>query len=150
MVKTEFMDLYEELSLLNEASRDFKDSEFPPTQDLVKQKIYILKDNYWLGCYEAGEDPSKHVQQCLLDPDNTKYVIDNYVKSAKDLEDVKFVGIEGAPYLSQEEKVFFLPKGMKLQFVKDIIINHMVFHMFSTGKVAFIFGGNSELVNYLQ
>jgi hypothetical protein len=26
----------------------------------------------------------------------------------------------------------------------------MVFHMFSTGKVAFIFGGNSKLVNYLQ
>jgi hypothetical protein len=150
MIKTEFMDLYEELSLLNEAPQDFEDSEFPPMQDLIKQKIYVLKDNYWLDCYEAGEDPSKSVQQYLLDPDNTKYVIDNYIKSAKDLEDVKFAGMEGAPYTSQEEKVFFLPKGMKLQFVKDIIIKHMVFHMFSTGKVAFIFGGNSKLVNYLQ
>ncbi len=150
MVKTEFMDLYEELSSLNEAPKDFEDSEFPPTQDLVKQKIYVLKDNYWLGCYEADEDLSKFVQQFLLDPDNTKYVIDNYVKSAKDLKDIKFAGIEGAPYVSQEDKVFFLPKGMKLQFVKDIILEHMVFHMFSTGKVAFIFGGNTKLVNYLQ
>lgn len=146
MIKTEFIDLYEELSILNEETKKFTDSQFPT--DLTKQKVYMLNDNYWLYASPNDSTINSVVQNYLLDTSNTKYMLDTFVKPFEELKDTKFCNTNNPGF--DGDKVFFLPKGIKLQFVKDIMVGNECYHMFSTGKIVFIFPTGSKFDNYLQ
>lgn len=120
---------------LVEAPKDFTDSKFPP--ELRPNKVYTLTGNYWFCPEFDGYSADPTIKEMLLDPttENEKYIRQRYVQEAENIQFCNTAS-EGA----SKDKALFFPKGTRLKFIKDVLVNKEDYQMFTDGKVVLLLG----------